>query len=226
MKALQIERQDALKKVAKKENDRVILSIKYHPKLPSVSKILVKHWKTMTRDLELKDTFPKPPMVAYKQPPNLKSVLCRAKLPNGKNTKRRILGMKRCLKPCEMCPYILNSKEFFSTQTNEKFDVKGSFNCNTEGVVYLITCTKCNKQYVGQTGRKIVDRLKEHLYYIRKKKEATGCHFSAEGHSNSDLRVQIIEKVVPNTSNMRLEREDLWIRTLATKRPNGLNKND
>jgi hypothetical protein len=42
----------------------------------------------MTRDIEARDVFPKPPMVAYRQLPNLKSVLCRAKLPKGKNTKR------------------------------------------------------------------------------------------------------------------------------------------
>jgi hypothetical protein len=40
------------------------------------------------------------------------------------------------------------------------------------------------------------------------------------------MRVQVIEKVEPNTVNMRLEREEMWIRKLATKRPHGLNKND
>ena len=82
------------------------------------------------------------------------------------------------------------------------------------------------KQYVGQTGRRLVDRIKEHLYCIKKKKEATGIHFSTGNHSNSDMRVQVIEKVMPNTVNMRLERESFWINKLATKSPQGLNKND
>jgi hypothetical protein len=68
--------------------------------------------------------------------------------------------------------------------------------------------------------------VKEHLYCIKKQKEVTGIHFSSQSHSNSDLRVQVIEKVIPNTVNMRLEREEMWIRKLVTKRPNGLNKND
>ncbi len=182
--------------------------------------------KYIFRDTVAKDSFPKPPMVAYRQPPNLKSVLCRAKLPKNKNTKRTLAGLKRCYKPCDSCPYVLNSKEFYSTQTNEKFLITGSFNCNTEGIIYLITCTKCNLQYVGQTGRKLVDRTKEHLYFIKKKKEATGTHFSTNNHSNSDMRIQIIEKVMPNTINMRLERESMWINKLATKRPQGMNKND
>ncbi len=225
-KAREINRDEALQKVIKKKNDRVVLSVKYHPKLPSISKIIVKHWKTMTRDTEAKDTFPKPPMVAYKQPPNLKNILCRARLPKGRNTKRIVPGLKRCFKPCDSCPYVITSKEFYSTQTNEKFQITGSFNCNTEGVIYLITCTKCNVQYVGQTGRRFVDRVKEHLYYIRKKKEATGTHFSTDNHSNSDMKVQIIEKVMPNSINMRLERESMWINKLATKRPHGMNKSD
>ncbi len=92
--------------------------------------------------------------------------------------------------------------------------------------MFLLICTKCNVQYVGQTRRKIVERVKEHLYNIKKKKEATGVHFSSNNHSNSDMRVQVIEKVMPNTVNKRLEREDMWIKKLATKRPHGLNKND
>jgi hypothetical protein len=105
-KARKIKRGEALAKVTKKKNDRVILAVKYYPKLPSVSKILLKHWKTMTRDNEARDVFPKPPMVAYRQPSNLKSVLCRAKLPKGKNTKRKLVGLQRCYKPCDICPYI------------------------------------------------------------------------------------------------------------------------
>jgi hypothetical protein len=42
------------------------------------------------------------------------------------------------------------------------------------------------------------------LYYIKKKKEATGTHFSTNNHSNSDMRVQIIEKVIPNTTRKRI----------------------
>ena len=53
--------------------DRVVLAIRYHPKLPSISKIIQKHWNTLVRDYELKKVFPNPPMVTFKQPPNLRS---------------------------------------------------------------------------------------------------------------------------------------------------------
>ncbi len=66
----------------------------------------------------------------------------------------------------------------------------------------------------------------EHLNYIFHKKEATGTHFSSPHHSHNDFKVQVIEKVIPNTVNYRLEREEYWIKTLGTKVPLGLNKKD
>jgi hypothetical protein len=64
------------------------------------------------------------------------------------------------------------------TQTKQD-QMKGAFNSNTVGVVYLLSCLKCDKQYIGQTGRKFGDRLKEHLYCLRKQKETMGEHHSS-----------------------------------------------
>ena len=64
------------------------------------------------------------------------------------------------------------------------------------------------------------------MYCIQKQKEAIGEHFCSKNHSNSDLRAQIIEKVMPNTPQFRLEREEMWIRLLETRVPYGLNKID
>ena len=167
-------------------------------------------------------TFPAPPMVAYKQPPNLKSVLCRAKLPQNTHPKRKLIGMKKCNKPCNVCPYILKTDKITSKHNKQTFQMNGLFTCATNGVIYLISCMKCPKQ----TGRMFGKRMMEHLNYIYHKKEATGVHFSSPNHNHNDFQVQIIEKVSPNTVNYRLEREEFWIKTLGTKTPLGLNKQD
>ena len=49
-------------------------------------------------------------------------------------------------------------------------------------------------------------------------------HFNSKGHDHSLLRIQVIEKVFPNTDPFRLERERYWIQTLQTQSPKGLNK--
>ena len=180
----------------------------------------------MTKDPTMLKIFKKPPMVAFKQPPNLRSTLIRAKLPNLKKTKRKLTGIKPCNEPCSVCPYINHSKTFSSFVTKETFEMKDTYNCSTKGIIYLTSCTNCGKQYVGQSGRKLKERMKEHLNNMYHKKEVTGIHYSLPGHSHWNFKVQVIEKVTPNTPNYRLEREDYWIKKLATKTPLGLNKND
>ena len=225
-KAQTLDRSEILKKRHKKQNDRVVLAVTFNPKLPSLSNIVKKHWNTMTQDPILKKIFPKPPMLAFKQPPNLRKMLCKAKLPTQNQAKRKLKGTKPCNEPCNVCPYVKTSNEFMSTKTKETFKMNDLYTCNTKGIIYLTTCTHCNKQYVGQTGRKFKERMKEHLYNMYKKTEVTGTHYALPGHSHWNFKVQIIEKVFPNTPNYRLEREDFWIKKLETKSPLGLNKND
>jgi hypothetical protein len=81
LKVQSLDRANALAKVIRKLNKRVVLALTYSPKLPSVPQIIKKHWRTLTKDQKMNKIFPLPPMVAYKQPPNLRSVFCRAKLP-------------------------------------------------------------------------------------------------------------------------------------------------
>ena len=76
-----LDRRDVLKKVTKTESKRVIMVLRYHPKLVSVSNIIKKHWTTMVKDPILKKIFPEKPMLAFSQPPNLRSMLVRAKHP-------------------------------------------------------------------------------------------------------------------------------------------------
>ena len=223
-KALKLDRNEILKKVIRKPNDRPIFVTTYHPALPGISSILLKHWKTLTRSTVGLRTFPKPPMVAYRQPANLKKTLVRTNLPPDKRAQRLLLGSHKCRKsPCKMCSYVSQEKEFKSSVTGISYKSTNFYNCQTTGVIYLLNCAKCRKQYVGETERRCVDRFKEHILYVNNFKEATGAHFNLPGHSHADLSVHIIEKVTPNTKHFRLERESHWIRTLSTLTPNGLN---
>ncbi|OCT90319.1 hypothetical protein XELAEV_18018931mg [Xenopus laevis] len=71
---------------------------------------------------------------------------------------------------CMLC--ICDSKKFKSTVTGREFEIKGYINCNTTFVIYLITCSKCQKQYVGCTTRKLKERAREHLSQIKNSRTA------------------------------------------------------
>ena len=57
------------------------------------------------------------------------------------------------------------------------------------GVVYKIPCSSCPKVYIGQTGRTLGQRVKEHQHSVRDKKIATLTlveHFERTVHSRLD----------------------------------------
>ena len=75
------------------------------------------------------------------------------------------------------------------------------------------------------TGRKLHERIMEHLRYIKKGINALGEHFRDNPcDSSKHLKFQIIEQVFPNEDLIRLHREKLWIDKLNVKEPNGLNR--
>ena len=43
------------------------------------------------------------------------------------------------------------------------------FDCTTSNIIYCITCTLCNKLYIGESGRKLGDRFREHLLDVKTK---------------------------------------------------------
>jgi hypothetical protein len=85
-----LERSKLLERRQNKKNVRVVLALTFNPKLPSVSKIIKKHWITTTKDPLIKKVFPKPSVLAFKQPPNVRRILCRAKLPTDNQERRKL----------------------------------------------------------------------------------------------------------------------------------------
>ena len=80
------------------------------------------------------------------------------------------------------------------------------------GVVYQISCKDCPAQYVGQTGRHLRDRLKEH-----KRATTRGYELEsgvAEHVMDTNHEIDWSVKVLDRDSNQRkrLVREAVWIR--------------
>ena len=201
-KALKIPRSEAIKKVIRdSKGDRVVFSIRYDPRLPSITKIVRKHHRTMIEDdPRLKEVFQQPPLVAYKRNKNLKDMLIRSKVPKPNNSrpKRKLTGMKKCGK-CVTCPFVKESKKVKSTATNFYKEINQSVDCNSDNIIYMIECGKnnCREQYVGCSEQQFKIRMGQHRGYINNKnlEKSTGAHFSQSNHKLSDMKVSIIEKI-------------------------------
>ena len=125
-----------------------------------------------------------------------------------------------------------NTNTFRSTKGpyTRSYNVCTSANCKSRGVVYLIECKKCHKQYVGSTKNALHIRLNSHRSDIKNKKtqkSALAKHFNLRGHSMNDLMIMVIEKI-PNgdvqTRRGREKHEREWISTLHTLDPHGMNR--
>ena len=158
-KALEISRQVALEKVnsVKKENGP-ILSLPYDRRMPNITSILHQHWLYLLKvNPDLKRVLPKPPMVSYTRPKNLRDILVRSKLPGQPKSKslRRRVGFKKCnMVRCETCPYTRNISVHTSNFSRKSYPIKEELSCFTKNTIYSITCTKGSGSFIKKSGNK------------------------------------------------------------------------
>ena len=227
-KALSIPRAEAIKKVVRKQDpSRVVFVIQYDPRLPSISHILHKHYRTMvSSDPSLKEIFPKPPMVAYRRPPTIGDKLIHSKVPKltNRRSQRQVKGMKKCLN-CVNCPYVNEGKFVKSFASKAKVSINAAVSCETTNVVYCISCKKCNMQYIGKTERETKLRISEHRGSINNAKvdKSVAEHFNSLGHRLPDFSFTVLEKCFKKCPEYLRKREEFWIQRFHTKFK-GLNK--
>ena len=129
-------------------------------------------------------------------------------------------GYKKCLKKCVTCSVINLNKVFRNRQTGMSYSVPNvKVSCNSRNVIYLISCTNCELQYVGKCETQLKRRHHKHRTQIRNNKEGVGRHFSSCGGMDA-LRLQVIDVAARN--DLR-KRENHWIQELQTLTPDGFN---
>ena len=139
-----------------------------------------------------------------------------------RNVKTQPCRHPRCL----TCHHLNCDKSFTSTKTGNVYPLRHNFTCTSKNVIYLITCTKCKKQYVGLTTQQLNVRINHHRSNIFNRiKTYVSNHFNFPDHSIGNLSVQIIDapEEGPNKYQKLQNLEAYWIRTLKTMQPLGLN---
>ena len=115
---------------------------------------------------------------------------------------------------------------FSSRSTGEKFWVRVRPSCKSSNVIYVHTCRRCGKQYVGETKQQLHCRLNNHCYDIthwRTEDSPVAEHFNSLAHSEADMVVMVIDQLQNHDPCLRKIREGRWIRILRTSAPLGMN---
>ena len=192
-----------------------------NPRLPPLSQIIKKHFPILQLSKTFLDNFHQPPTVIYRQPPNIRSLLVRAKISRNINA-----DSKGCFKThskrCVTCTVLKDTDLVQSSSTGQKFKIRQDITCTTVGSIYLINCHDCNKQYVGETGGELRIRHHGHRQEMRKANTPLGKHFQV----CKNYELIGIEKIRNNTKKIREEVELNWIYRLNTFAPVGINVKD
>ena len=146
-------------------------------------------------------------------------------------------ALRKCSdRRCKTCPNFSTSNKFSSNVTNKPYKVVNptgdDLNCHSQNIIYLLSCTSCNIQYVGETAYPMHLRMNQH------RTSKCGCehviHHSTEFCEGHHFQYQIIEKLPgsgytngeldENMTKIRKDHEDTWIKKLRTIFPYGLNE--
>ena len=192
-----------------KENSKGIsLVVNFHPALSGIGKVVNLLRPILHASEDMKRVFGEKPIVSFRTPKNLKDELVRAKL---KDERVISIRMKKCGKSrCKVCGFMEEGRDFEGH--GNKFKINYPFDCDSEGVVYLISCTKCRKNYVGSTITSFRKRFNNHksslVRYGKGQRGISGehlyAHFYEEGHEGiENMIVKIIDKTNINEPTTR-----------------------
>ena len=114
---------------------------------------------------------------------------------------------------------------FTVTLRGRSYVINFKMDCNTDHAIYLLSCSKCFKQYVGSTITKFQTRFNNHKSRLNAHKRLSTSnkalhdliykHFNQWDHKGvDDLRVQLIDKCASEL--VLRERKAQWAYRLKT----------
>ena len=216
-----VNRESALEPSASDNEERIPFTLTFHPNNLAARNVVLGNFKILQSDPETAPIFPNPPLVSFKRDRNLRNSLVRSSLPS--NLEPGTFNCSR--KVCNTCPFI-NSKTHIRGP-NGSYQVNDHFDCTTSNIIYCITCTLCNKLYIGESGRKLGDRFREHLLDVKNKgsdlSKPVARHFNHPGHSHEHMEICGIYLHLGNNET-RKRKEQRLIFKLGTLAPNGINE--
>ena len=155
------------------------------------------------------------------------------------------LAVYKCKsKRCEIKNIFKAKDKVVSTSSKRIFNCivpPGSvyIDCHSSNLIYLLTCSRCSLQYVGETVQKLNERLNWHKSGFRNPKKYGYCrilsdHFHKGVCRNASFTVQILEKLEGNgrtkrnamdasITAIRKRKEKEWMLKMRTVFPYGLN---
>jgi len=153
--------------------------------------------------------------------------------------------ISKCDKVCRFCIHFNVDSAIKSHSTGREYrmiippNLHNNVSCNSSNVLYIITCSKCHLQYVGETVNSLSTRFYCHRSSFMHPEKSQNCkilsdHFHSPLCKGSGYTVQVLEVLAgtgrdmygnmdPSITKIRKHKEKQWQLKLRTVYPYGLN---
>ena len=220
-RAQQIDRQSALQTSQKENNDRIPFTLTFHPHNNPVKAIVLNNFKILQNDPETGAIFSQPPLISFKRDKNVGNFLVRSTFKTIEKP-----GTFKCARSqCKTCPFVQNADKISGPKRSVK--ITDRFTCTSANVIYCITCTLCKKLYIGETGRQLGDRFREHLRDVEKDdrdaSKPVARHFNLPNHSKEHMSICGLS-LHQGTTDSRKNLEQKFTFQIGTLNPHGINE--
>lgn len=129
-----------------------------------------------------------------------------------------------CSRPrYKTCRHLQTDCVVKSTASNYVHKINSSFTCISSNIVYMLECSMCHKQYIGETSQPMSLRLNGHRAdTLSKSCIAVAQHFNQPGHNFDDLKLHILQSNFKSPRD-RKYRESYLIHKFNSMEPAGIN---
>ena len=199
------------------------LVLTYHPTNALIKNIMTRNFHLLRDDPDTRDIYePVRILCSYRRDINLRDSLVRSHL-NTISVSGEDRGTFPCGRSrCNTCTHT-NASPTINTPGG-CITITSRYTCISQNVVYVIKCCTCNKIYIGETGRRLGDRFREHLRSTRQANTdlPVGRHFASPSHACTDMLVSVIRSGFRDAQDRR-RFEARMIFKHKTLHPGGLN---
>ena len=148
-RALNLNRSE-LRQVRQNPEDNVVTYVStFNPKNPELFGAILQNLNILREDQKMNAILQANTIIKSKrQPANLKRLLTRAKF----DENIQIATINKCNRPnCGLCKCMIVGNSF-TFKFGKTFYVTTSMECEAKNLIYVMRCTGCDEEYIGETG--------------------------------------------------------------------------
>lgn len=220
--------------------EQQILVTTFNPAFKGLQPIVTANWPILSSSHKTQYLYDKALVTGLRKPSSLRDLVVRARTdyhthqtPLTQTDQQRTYNVCNTTN-CRYCTRLDTTGTIISNTTKRSYKTRTNVSCKSSNLIYAIQCTRCGHQYVGQTERKLMNRISEHFTKVTHGRTHTdmGKHFCTPPHQGiQDIKLFVLDFIhchpqSDTAAQLRDKIESHWIHRLRCLAPLGMNLMD